>query len=417
MNEEVDQSGEPKERRPAMKTPLFRAFTAGVVILVVLGVFQVLSRRRQFEALAKQTVAENVQTVAIIHPTLEGAGEELVLPGYMQAYVESPIYARTTGYLKKWYHDIGSRVSRGDRLADIETPEVDQQLVSARADLATAQANEQLARITDARYRELLKSDSVSKQEADNAAGDLAAKKAIVQSSQANVRRLEELFSFRYVDSPFSGVVTRRNVDTGTLINAGNGGASQLLFSVAQTDPLRVYLSVPEADAPSIRAGLDASLEVTQLPGETVHGKVVRTAEMIDPTTHALLTEVDVPNPSGKLLPGGYAQTHIRVRTEGQRLRVPVHALLFRSEGLRAVKIDEEHRARLIAVTIGRDYGTSLEVVAGLKPEDFIVLNPTDGIEEGQKVEVREVANPLAPRPENKPAAPGTGPAKRQSAQ
>jgi len=310
----------------------------------------------------------------------------------MQAYVESPIYARTNGYLKKWYHDIGSRVRQGDLLADIDTPEVDQQLSQARADLNTAQANANLSKITATRYQELIKTDGVSKQEVDNAVGDLEAKVAIMKSSEANVRRLEELESFKHIYAPFSGVITRRNVDTGTLINAGNGGASEQLFVLAQTDPIRVYVSVPEAYAPSIRAGLGAFLELTQYPGQRFEGKVVRTAESIDPGTRTLLTEVDVPNHAAALLPGGYSQAHLQVKVTGARLAVPVNALLFRSEGLRAVVVDANHKTHLKSLTIGRDYGTTLEVLQGLDPKDWIVLNPADSLEEGQEVHVKEIA-------------------------
>jgi RND family efflux transporter MFP subunit len=326
------------------------------------------------------------------------------LPGTLQAYVESPIYARTNGYLKKWYHDIGSSVKKGDLLADIDTPEVDQQLDQARADLNTSKANVQLSEITAARYSELLKTDGVSKQEVDNALGDLAAKRAMVQSSEANVRRLEDLESFKRIYAPFGGVLTQRNVDIGMLINAGNGGTSQQLFYLAQTDPIRVYVNVPEAYAPSIHAGLGAYLELTQYPGQKFQGKVVRTANAIDLSTRTLLTEVDVPNASGQLLPGGYAQVHLGVKVKGQRLQVPGNALLFRSEGLRAVVVDANHHAHLQTLAIGRDYGVTLEVLNGLKADDWIVLNPADSLIDGQAVHVKEVPNPMAPAPA--PSAP-----------
>jgi RND family efflux transporter MFP subunit len=277
-------------------------------------------------------------------------------------------------------------------------------LSQARADLNTAQANANLSKITATRYQELIKTDGVSKQEVDNAVGDLEAKVANVRSSEANVRRLEDLESFKHIYAPFSGVITRRSVDTGTLINAGNGGATQQLFSLAQTDPIRVYVSVPEAYAPSIRAGLGAFLELTQYPGQKFEGKVVRTAESIDPGTRTLLTEVDVPNHAGALLPGGYSQAHLQVKVTGARLAVPVNALLFRSEGLRAVVVDANHRTHLKPLTIGRDYGTTLEVLQGLDPHDWIVLNPADSLEEGQEVHVKEIAlnhppSPPAPQP------------------
>lgn len=401
MSEVSNPAEQESGAKPLKKSSLFLVFFVIVVALVVLGALMMLQRRSQFEALAENTQTLAVPTVAVIHPLAEGSGEDLVLPGTMQAYVESPIYARTNGYLVKWYHDIGSRVNKGDLLADIDTPEVDQQLNQARADLVTAQANEHLSQITEARYSELLKTDGVSKQEVDNATGDLAAKRAIVQSSGANVRRLEELKSFQKVYAPFTGVVTQRNVDIGTLINAGNGGTSQQLFYMAQTDPIRVYVNVPEANAPSIHRGLPAFLELTQYPGQKFQGEVVRTAEAIDLATRTLLTEVDVPNKSGELLPGGYAEVHLLAQAKIERLQVPVNALLFRSEGLRAVVIDADHHVHLQALQIGRDYGTSLEVLNGLKPSDWIVLNPPDSIENGQQVNVKEVKSPLAPATTN----------------
>ena len=420
MNEVKNPAGNNQQAR---KSRLFVVFLVFVVVLVVLGALVMFQRRSQFQALAENTETLAVPTVAVIHPLTESRAEDLVLPGTLQAYVESPIYARTNGYLVKWYHDIGSRVNKGDLLADIETPEVDQQLMQAKADLVTAQANEHLSEITEARYSELLKTDGVSKQEVDNATGDLAAKKAIVQSSEANVRRLQELKSFQKVYAPFTGVVTQRNVDIGTLINAGNGGTSQQLFYLAQTDPIRVYVNVPESYAPSIHKGLGAFLELAQYPGQRFQGEVVRTAEAIDLATRTLLTEVDVPNKSGLLLPGGYAQVHLEVHVQGDRLQVPVNALLFRSEGLRAVVIDANHRVRLQALSIGRDYGTSLEVLTGLRPDDWIVLNPPDSIESGEEVRVREVKDPLAataapaptqaPTPTSAPEKPTSSPAEK----
>ena len=386
---------------------VFTVLFVVVIALVVLGAFTLFQRRSQYQALAKETETLAIPTVAVMHAAVESAEEDLVLPGAMQAYVESPIYARTNGYLKKWYHDIGSRLRQGDLLADIDTPEVDQQLSQARADLNTQQANASLSKITAARYQELIKTDGVSKQEVDNALGDLEAKVANVKSAEANVRRLEDLESFKHIYAPFSGVITKRSVDTGTLINAGNGGASEQLFVLAQTDPIRVYVSVPEAYAPSIRSGLGAFLELTQYPGQKFEGRVVRTAESIDPGTRTLLTEVDVPNHNGALLPGGYSQAHLQVKVTGARLAVPVNALLFRSEGLRAVVVDANHRAHLRSITVGRDYGTTLEVLQGLDVNDWIVLNPADSLDDGQEVRVKEVAtnrSPSQPAPQPNPA-------------
>src|SRR5260221_1569814 len=388
----------------ARKSPLFAGLIIIVVVLVLLGAFSLLQRRSQYQALAKETEVLAIPTVAVIHPSSETADEGLVLPGSMQASVESPIYARTNGYLNKWYRDIGSRVRKGELLADIDTPEVDQQLIQAKADLETAKANANLSRITAARYEELIKTDGVSKQEVDNAQGDYSAKQAIVASSLANVHRLEELESFKHIYPPFSGVITRRNVDTGTLINAGNGGSSQQLFALAQTDPIRVYVNVPGSAAPSIRSGMVTRLELTQFPGRKIQGKVGRTAESNDTASRTLLTAIDGPHKSSELLPGGYAQVHLAVQIAGERLQVPVNALLFRSEGLRAVVVDANHHVHLQPLTIGRDYGVTLEVLQGLHSNDWIVINPADSLDDGQQVNVKEIPAKSA-APANQPAA------------
>ncbi len=273
MNKAENPGSREPEGNVRQTSSLFLVFFAVVVALVVVGALLMFQRHAEFQALAKETEELSIPTVAVIHPSEETGVEDLVLPGTLQAYVESPIYARTNGYVKKWHHDIGSRVSKGELLADIDTPEVDQQLMQAKADLVTAQANLHLSQITATRYSELLKTDGVSRQEVDNANGDLAAKRAIVTSSEANVRRLEETKSFQRIYAPFSGVITQRNVDTGWLINAGNGGTSQQLFFLAQTDPMRVFVNVPETYAPSIHCGLSAYLELTLFPAGDLKGK------------------------------------------------------------------------------------------------------------------------------------------------
>jgi len=402
------------------RNSIFALFFFIVVALVVVGAITLIQRRAQYRALAKETETLAIPTVTVIHATAEKGQEDLVLPGTMQAYVESPIYARTSGYVKKWYHDIGTRVRAGEPLADIDTPEVDQQLSQARADLATAQANSNLSRITATRFQELIKTDGVSKQEVDNAVGDLAAKEATVNSAEANVRRLQELEGFKRVAAPFSGVITRRQTDIGQLVNAGNGGASQELFFLSQTDPLRVYVNVPEAYAPSIHAGLSAYLELTQYPGRKFEGKVVRTAESIELASRTLRVEVDVPNRAGELLPGGYAQVHLAVQVGGERVQVPVNALLFRAEGLRAIVVDGNHKLRLQPITIGRDYGTTLEVLQGITSSDWIVLNPADSLDDGETVNVKELQQKPAPAPVNSqtppPANKGAKPAANSGA-
>jgi RND family efflux transporter MFP subunit len=383
-------------REPEKKSRIFLFLLLFALVLLIVGAYTLLARRSQYRTLADETEKMAVPTVSVVHPIVEPGEEDLVLPSTIQAYVESPIYARTNGYLKKWYHDIGSRVRQGELLADIDTPEVDQQLSQARADLGTSKANEDLSKITATRFQDLIKTDGVSKQEVDNAVGDYAAKKAGMASAEANLRRLEELESFKHIYAPFSGVITRRNVDTGNLINAGNGGAAQELFNLAQTDPIRAYVRVPENYGSTIRAGIGAYLELPQYPGRSFQGQVVRTADAIDLASRTLNTEVDVPNKTGELLPGGYAQVHLLVKVTGQRLQVPVNALLFRSEGLRAVIVDENHKTHLQPLTIGRDYGTSLEVLQGLKPTDWIVLNPADSLEDGAQVHVKELPQTAA---------------------
>jgi RND family efflux transporter MFP subunit len=366
---------------------LLRWFLILFFIFVVLGIYAVTQRLSEHKALAQQTEQMAVPYVSVIQATPIDADSEMVLPGSLKPYVESPLYARTNGYLKKWYKDIGSHVEKGELLAEIDTPEIDQELAQARAELVTAQANLSLSSITAARYQDLIKSDSVSRQDLDNANGDLAARKAMAQSADANVRRLEELESFKRVYAPFTGIITQRNVDPGTLINAGNGGsATKEMFDLAEIDPMRVYVAVPQAYSPSIHVGLKACLSLSELAQRSFCGTVVRTANAIDPNTRTRLTEVDVPNASGTLLPGAYAEVHFDVKVTGQRLSLPINALLFRPDGTMAAVVGPDGRIDLKKITVGRDFGNSLEILQGVEPTDRIVINPPDSLEQGESV-------------------------------
>ena len=328
-----------------------------------------------------------IPTVTVVHPKRGAAAEEIVLPGNAQAYVATPIYARTSGYLKSWNFDIGAHVKAGQLLAEIETPEVDRQLDQARADLATSQANYDLARTTAARYQSLFKSDSVAKQDVDDKVGDLQAKKAMVDSAAFNVRRLEETQRFQKVYAPFDGVITARNIDIGALIDAGGNAPGRELFDIAATGRLRVYINVPQAYSRQVRPGGPAELTLSEFPGRRFRGKIVRSSDSIDPVSRTLLTEVDVDNPSGELLPGAFLSVHLKLSSGASTVVVPVNALIFRSEGMR-VAVVRDNRAELAPVTIGRDYGTEVEVLSGISPQDEIIENPSDSLTSG--TEVRE---------------------------
>lgn len=376
----------PPELPPARPRKAILIVLVIVVVLALSGAMSVLSRIHSGRALAKEADIDSVPTVAVVHPIAEKPDEELVLPGSLQAFEESPIYARTNGYLLRWYEDIGSRVNKGDLLADIDTPEVDQELSQARAARQQVSAQVDLAKISADRWQNLRKTDSVSEQENDMQASAYKQAQANLASSDANVRRLEQLESFKHVYAPFSGVLVKRNVDPGALINAGSAGTE--LFILAKVDPLRVFTNVPQAYSPAIKNGMQAYITLQEIPGQKFRGTVARTADAIDPGTRTLLTEVDVPNKDGHLLRGSFGEVHFSVKTNASKVTVPVSSMLFRREGARVAVVGSDDKVQLRPITIGRDYGTTLEVLGGVEVGDRIIINPADALEDGQKVNV-----------------------------
>jgi membrane fusion protein, multidrug efflux system len=364
----------------------------GVILLVlaVAAVAAVLSRTHESRVLADETAQDSIPTVAVVHPIAEKPDEQLVLPGTLQAYIDSPIYARTNGYLLRWYHDIGSHVRQGELLADIDTPEVDEQLMQARAARQQVVAALNLTKINAERYQSLRKTDSVSQEEADTQTSGYEQAQANLAAADANVKRLQDLEGFKHVYAPFDGVITRRNVDPGALINAGSSGTGgpRELFDIARTDPLRVYVSVPQAYAPAIHPGVDAVITLQEFPGQKFRASVARTADAIDTTTRTLLTEVDVPNKDGKLLPGSFGEVHFNPKIDGEKVTIPVNAMLFRKEGAQVAVVGSDSKVELRHISIGRDYGTTLEIVGGVTANDRIIVNPSDSIEQGQMVHV-----------------------------
>jgi len=376
----------PPKLPPAPQRKAVLLIGLALLLLVVGGLITMVARIRDSHVLADETERESIPTVAVVHPTAERPDEDLVLPGSLQAYEESPIYARTNGYLLRWYKDIGSRVTQGELLADIDTPEVDQELMQVRANRQQIVAQMDLAKINADRYVSLRKTDSVSQQEADQQSSAYQQAKANLDAADATVRRLEQLESFKHVYAPFSGVLTKRNVDPGALINGG--GTGKELFVVAKVDPLRVYVSVPQSYAPAIKNGMEAWVSLQEIPGEKFKGTVARTSQAIDPTTRTLLTEVDVPNHDGRLLPGSFGEVHFRVGINLEKLTIPVNAMLFRQEGPRVAVVGSDGKVHLRAITIGKDYGTTLEILGGVELGDRVIINPADSLEDGQQVNV-----------------------------
>ena len=378
-------------RRPLNK---WLGVTIAFILVAAVFTYGVWSRVSARKTLNAETAQVALTAVSVVTPQQTAPAEEIVLPGNVQPFITSPIYARTSGYLRKWTVDIGAHVKKGQLLAVIETPEVDQQLQQSLSNLNTAKANLALAETTKNRYQGMIRSNAVSQQDVDNAVGTYNANKAIVEANQANVKQLEALQSFEKIYAPFDGVVTARNTDIGDLINSGSaGGVKTDLFHIAQPGTLRVYVNVPEEYSQGIKVGMTADLSLAEFPGRKFQGKLVRTAEAINMTTRTLLIEIDVNNPAGELLTGSYAEVHLKVPTQASTLLLPVNTLIFRSQGLR-VGVVKDGKVELAAVTPGRDSGNQIEIVSGIKPDDQVIINPPDSIVSGQRVQIVQATLP-----------------------
>ncbi|GGA44369.1 efflux RND transporter periplasmic adaptor subunit [Dyella nitratireducens] len=342
------------------------------------------------DKVAQQTAALSKPTVSVVTPMRASAQQVLTLPGDIQAYQRAAIYARTSGYLKAWYADIGTHVHSGQLLAEIEAPEVDAQLEQARSDAAMASANYQIAKVTADRWSDMLKKNAVSKQSAEENISLMQAKQATLAAALANVKRLEQLQSYEKVYAPFDGVITVRNVDVGALIDAGNSGPPAALFELSEIDRLRIFVNVPQDDAPYVTAGTKAQLTLSQYPGRTFAGTVARTAGAIDPRSRTLRVEVDMDNPDGSLMPGAFAQVSLTLTSTNPGLSLPANALLFRPQGVQVAVVDTHGVVSLRTVTLGRDFGTRMEIRSGLTGSEQVVVNPSDAISAGQSVRINQ---------------------------
>jgi len=384
----------PAHAAPDQQRPPKRGSGGKILLLLVAvaaltaGIYYGIRARTSAEAaLSQETVQSATPVVDVVLPKDNAPNQALVLPGQTTSFTDTPIYSRANGYLKKWYVDIGAQVKKGELLAEVETPELDDQLRQARADLVTAQANSKLASITAHRTEDLLKSQSVSTQERDNAAGAFAADQAIVSSREADVARLEELQSYEKIYAPFDGVITARNTDIGDLITAGAGTRNSELFREQATNVLRIYVAVPEVYTPQVHVGEKPEITLDEYPNQTFPGTLVRTDKAINQQSRTLLVEVDVDNSQGKLLPGAYTFVHFALHAHPGSVTVPSNTLLFRSEGLR-VGVVRDGKVQLVPVKIGRDYGDRVEVISGLNSTDQVIVNPSDSLISGVTVKV-----------------------------
>jgi len=375
-----------------MKTKLF----IFLIICAIVGGYGITARAKHATDLQHETAESSIATVSVVHPETGKGSDEIVLPGQLEAWHAAPIYARTIGYIAKWNTDIGAHVKKGAILAEIDTPEVDAQYQQAQADLATAAANQKLSAQTLERWQSLVKSDSVTKQETDEKVGDAAAKGAAVAAAQANVNRLQDLEVFKKVVAPFDGVITARNIDTGTLVNATNGAQGQELFHIVEKDKLRVYVDVPETYTQRLDDGMTVELHLSEYPGKVFPATVDTNASALDAATRTLRVELTVDNTDEKLLPGSYVEAHIKITSVGDGLKLPVNTFLYRNNGVFVATAGDDGHVHLKPVTLGRDYGATVEVTTGVDEKDQVIVNPADSIAEGEQVKVAAVVPPAS---------------------
>jgi RND family efflux transporter MFP subunit len=393
-----------------------------VLVLLVIAVAGIVLRMIHRAHLASETRAQAGLYVSVVKPDPGDTKDQISLPGTVQAFVDAPIYARTDGYLKSWFYDIGKRVKKGDLMAVIETPEVDQQLDQARASANTAKANLDLAIVTNKRYQVLVNTAAVSRQEADQAASNQAAQQAQLNAAMANVRHYEALQGFQNLYAPFDGIVTERNTDIGQLVSAGigtgagsgTGASGRELFRVATLDKLRTFIPVPQAEAPYIKPGQQADLSFVEHPARKFPGHVARTSNAIDSTSRTLLTEVDIDNKNGELFPGAYVTVHMDIPGTGTTgsVKVPANTLIFRAHGMQVAVVGQDNKVHLKPVDIGRDFGNEVELVNGVTKDDNVVVNPPDSLGDGQDV---KIAKP--PQAGATEAQGGQGPEKQKQSQ
>jgi RND family efflux transporter MFP subunit len=381
----------PTDQKPISPRIALFGVALALIAACALAGYGVLSRKHDDRVLADTTNQLAAPTVIAANPTMGSPVGTFVLPGNVSAYTDSPIYARTSGYLTRWYFDIGAKVSKGALLAEIATPELDQQLSQAESDLTTAEATANNARIQADRYTGLVKSDAVSRQDTDTFVNQAAATAAAVKSAQANVQRLRELQSFEKVYAPFDGVITARNIDTGQLINQG---AANELFHLQAIQTLRVYANLPQIYSGGVKKGMKIDLNFVEHPEKTYQGTLARTADAIDPASRTLLVEIDVDNRAGELLPGSLAQAHFKTPTAAPTFIVPAAALMFRREGLRVGTVVNGNVAHLVPVDIGEDDGATVQIVKGLSAGDLVIQDPPDSLIEGEKVSVESAGKP-----------------------